>query len=60
MENINNDEIKVNALTLKQLGDNFNKIKFHLDAAITEYSFVEKKCREIEKESGIKMQFFSE
>lgn len=60
MENYNKDEVQVNFLALKGLGEAIKKIKFHLDAAIDEYKHVEKKREQIEKETGIKMQFLSE
>lgn len=54
------DQINLSILEYKQLGEDMSRARVYLTEAVNAFNCVEKRCRKIEKETGINMQFLKE
>lgn len=51
------DEVLLDALKYKKIGNELNKLELHLGAANKSLKIIKSACCEIEKETGRKMRF---
>jgi hypothetical protein len=55
-----NDLIFFDVLKYKKIGDEINKLEFHLNMAAKSFKIIKDTCKDIENETGIKMNFVSD
>lgn len=59
-KNTDEDKITFSMLRYKQLGEDFNRAKIHLNEAANAFDCIKERCEQIERETGVNMCFLNE